>query len=215
MSQSTKRFRKTASACALALVAALIPVAASSPASAAPVQGGNFSVTRTYDSNTNSFKAYSGERLNVNFRYEVDMTSVDVGDILTFDDLENEITGLSVDWTINNDYMNRVIGLSYTVPTPKPTTITLTVTKTLNPSVSGPIKFDPVVTTSGDTLSAGSTWTNVSLSGSVTSAGYTAKVEDQSLLYYGSVCVDMTKVIAGALLVCRLWRFVGCHFTSN
>ena len=201
MSQSTKRFRKTASACALALVAALIPVAASSPASAAPVQGGNFSVTRTYDSNTNSFKAYSGERLNVNFRYSVNMTSVDVGDILTFDDLENEITGLSVDWTINYDYMNRVIGLSYTVPTPKPTTIDLTVSKTLNPSVSGQIKFDPVVTTSGDTLSASSTWTSVSLSGRVTSAGYTAKVEDQSLYYYGSVCVDMTKVIAGDDLV--------------
>lgn len=201
MSQSTKRFRKTASACALSLVAALVPVTAIIPASAAPVQSGNLSVTRTYDSSTNSFQAYSGERLNVNFSYEVKMTSVDVGDILTFDDLENEITGLSVAWTINNDYMNRVNLLSYTVPTPKPTAISLTVSKTLNPSVSGLIKFDPVVTTSGDTLSAGPTYTIVSLNGSITSAGYTAKVGDQSLYYYGTVCVDMTKVIAGDDLV--------------
>lgn len=196
-----KKLRKISIAAIFALVATLFQGASLSPASAAPVYSGSVSVTRAYDSDTNSIQAYSGERLYVNFRYDVNVTSVESGDELTFDDLENEITGLSAQWNINNNYMNRVTALTYTVPDPKPTSIELTVSKTLTPSANGPIKFDPVVTTDGATLTANSTYTSASLNTSITSAGYTAKDGDQYLYYYGSVCVDMAQVAADDELV--------------
>jgi hypothetical protein len=196
MSKVTKNFRKLASTLTAVLVATLIPVSASSPASAAPIAG-SLSVTREFNTITNSFQAYSGERLNVYFSYEVDMISVDEGDILSFDDLENDIAGLSAEWTINNNWMNRVTASSYTVPSEKPTSISLNVNKTLTPSATGLVKFNPVVTTSGDTLTASRTYKGVSLNFSRTTTDYTAKAGDQTLYFYGNACVDMTKVVAG------------------
>ena len=187
---------KILKSCMTAIAALALAVGfAVAPASAAAVSVGRLSVERTYNSQDGSFNAYSGESISIYTYYTVNMTSVNAGEILTFAETAGQVTGLSRTWMYTASGApsptSGGTNATFTIPSPKPAGITLTVQKTFVPSSSGVVNYLPTVTSNGSGVTFTDRYSVISINLNSSASGYTAKTGDSNLNYNFDVCVDM------------------------
>ena len=190
----TKSLRRAAVSSAIALVATVIPGTGFSPASAAPVTPGSVSVSRSYTIQDGSFTVYSGEQISVYSRYSINMSTVDSGETLTYA-ATGDISGLSTTWnSTTNGQPSSSNTSTFTIPSTKPSVLTLTVTKSFSATSSTTMHYLPALTASNGAFTLTEDYTSISVTVGPITNGYTAKAGDETLNYNLDVCVDMALV---------------------